>query len=73
MTYSVGFAFLYREQEEHFTWALKMVKDLLSSKDNMPKVIVTNRDTSLMNDVGTIFHETDTMLCFFPYWEECKG
>jgi len=73
MMYSVGFVFLYREQEEHFTWALKMVKGLLSSKDNIPKVIVTDRDTSLMNDVGTIFHETDTMLCFFPYWEECKG
>jgi len=65
MTYSVGFAFLYREQEEHFTWALKMVKDLLSSKDNMPKVIVTNRDTSLMNVIGTVFPETDTMVFFF--------
>jgi len=65
MTYSVGFAFLYVEQEEHFTWALKMVKGLLSSKDNMPKVIVTDRDTALMNFVGTVFPETDTMLCFF--------
>jgi len=42
-----------------------MVKGLFSSKDNMPKVIVTDRDTALMNFVGTIFPETDTMLCFF--------
>jgi len=31
----------------------------------MPKVIVTDRDTSLMNVVGTVLPETDTMLCLF--------
>jgi len=65
MTYSVGFAFLYLELEDNFTWALTIVKGLLSSKDNMPKVIVTDRDGSLMNVVDTVFHETYTMLCFF--------
>ena len=42
-----------------------MVKGLLSSKENMPKVIVTDRDGALMNAVGTIFPETYTMLCYF--------
>jgi len=28
MMYSVGFTFLHFEQEDNFTWALKMVKDL---------------------------------------------
>jgi len=65
MTYSVGFAFLHFELEENFTWALTMVKCLLSSKDNMPKVIVTDRDGALMKVVGTVFPETYTMLCFF--------
>jgi len=55
MTYSVGFAFLYFELEENFTWALTMVKGLLSSKDNMPKVIVPDRDGALVNVVGTVF------------------
>jgi len=73
MTYSVGFAFLHFELEDKFTWALTMVKGLLSSKDNMPKVIVTDRDGALMNAVGKVFPETYTMLCFFSYWEECKG
>jgi len=40
MAYSVGFAFLHFEQEDNFTWALNMVKGLLSSKDNIPKVIL---------------------------------
>jgi len=73
MTYSVGFAFLHFELGENFTWALTMVKGLLSSKDNMPKVIVTDRDGALRKVVGTVFPETYTMLCFFLYWEECKG
>jgi len=65
MTYSVGFTFLHFELEDNFTWALTMVKGLLSSKDNKPKVIVTDRDGALMNVVGTVFPETYTMLCFF--------
>ena len=65
MTYSVGFVFLFLEKEDHFTLALKMVKGLLSSKDSMPKVIVTNKDTALMNVIATIFPETDIVLCFF--------
>jgi len=65
MTYSVGFSFLHFEQEDNFTWALKMVKGLLSSKDNIPKVIVTDRYGALMNVVATVFPKTYTMLCFF--------
>ena len=42
-----------------------MVKGLLSSKDNVPKVIVTDKDGALMNAAGTVFPETYTMLYFF--------
>jgi len=55
MTYSIGFAFLHFELEENFTWALMMVKGFLSSKDNMPMVIVTDIDGALMNAVGIVF------------------
>ena len=72
MTYSVGFAFLHFELEEKFTWALTMVKGLLSSIDNMPKVIVTDIDGALMKVVDTIFPKTYTVFVFFIL-EECKG
>ena len=65
MTYSVGFAFLHFELEDNFAWALTMLKGLLYSKDNMPKVIVTDMDGALMKAVGTVFPETYTMLCYF--------
>ena len=50
-TYYVGFAFLMSEKEENFTCVLQMFLDLLKLKDNIAKVIVTNRDTTLMNVV----------------------
>jgi hypothetical protein len=42
-----------------------MLVGLLNSKLNMPKVIVTDRDTTLMNDVAKVLHKTDHILCYF--------
>jgi len=44
LTYSVGFGFVTHEKEENFVWVLKMLRKLLTSKMNMPKVIVTDKD-----------------------------
>ena len=55
LTYSVGFGFVTHEKEENFVWVLKMMRKLLTSKMNMPKVIVTDRDMSLMKAVGNVF------------------
>jgi hypothetical protein len=64
-TYSIGFSFLTSEKNENFSWDLQMLLDLLKSKDNMPKVIVTDKDTTLMNDVAVIFPKSTTILCQF--------
>ena len=55
LKYSVGFGFVTHEKEENFVWVLKMMRKLLTSKMNMPKVIVTDRDMSLMKAVGNVF------------------
>lgn len=65
LTYSVGFGFLMHEKEENFVWVLKMLRKLLTSKMNMPKVIVTDRDGSLMKAVGIVFPESYGMNCYF--------
>jgi len=65
LTYSVGFGFVTHEKEENFVWALKMLRKLLTSKMNMPKVIVTDRDGSLMKAVGIVFSERYAMNCYF--------
>jgi DNA-directed RNA polymerase subunit L len=65
MTYFVGFAFLFFEQEDNFTWTLEMLVGLLSSKLNMPKMVVTDRDNALMNVVAKVLPETNAILCYF--------
>ena len=45
LTYSIGFAFMTSEKEHNFTWALQMLLKLLVPKSDMPKVVVTDRDT----------------------------
>jgi len=65
LTYSVGFGFVTHKKEENFVFVLKMMRKLLMSKMNMPKVIVTDRDMSLMNAVGNVFPESYAMSCYF--------
>jgi len=48
LTYSVCFGFMTHEKEENFIWDLQMMLKLLKSKNNMPKVVVTDRDTALI-------------------------
>jgi len=64
-TYYVGFTFLMFEKEENFTWVLQMLLDLLNPKDNIPKVVVTAKDTTLMNVVATVFPKTTSLICHF--------
>ncbi|XP_050920380.1 uncharacterized protein LOC127138017 [Lathyrus oleraceus] len=51
-TYVIEFSFLECEKEENFTWALEVWHTLLKDQGEMPKVIVTYHDTTLMNLVA---------------------
>src|SRR4051812_4757463 len=62
-TYSVEFAFLECEKEDNFTWALGICKSLLVDQEVMPNVIVTDRDSALMNAVDTVFPTSTALLC----------
>ena len=65
MTYSVDFGFVTHEKEENFVWVLQMMRKLLMSKMNIPKVVVTDRDTALMNAVANVLPESYAMNCYF--------
>ncbi|XP_050896317.1 protein FAR1-RELATED SEQUENCE 6-like [Lathyrus oleraceus] len=62
-TYYVGFAFLEREKEENVTWALEVCREMLKDQEEMLKVIVTDRYTSLMNSVAKVFPTSYALLC----------
>jgi len=73
MMYSVEFAFLSFEQDTDFTWALEMLVGLLTSTLNMPKVVVTDRDTALLNVVDKVLPEADRILCYFHIEKNVKA
>jgi len=73
MTYFVAFAFLSKEQENNFIWVLEMLVGLLNSKLNLHKVIVTDRDTALMNVVATVLPKTNHVLCYFHIEKNVKS
>jgi len=65
LTYSVGFAFMTSEKEDNFTWALQMLLKLLEPNSDMPKVVVTDRETSMMNAVANVLPDSSAILCYF--------
>ncbi|XP_024626634.1 protein FAR1-RELATED SEQUENCE 5-like [Medicago truncatula] len=65
LTYSVGFAFMMSEKEDNFTWALQMLLKLRNRNNDMPKVVVTDRDTTMMNVVENVFPDSSVILCYF--------
>ncbi|CAK8570909.1 unnamed protein product [Lathyrus sativus] len=61
-TYSVMFAFLETVKEENVTRALEVSQSMLKDQEEMPKVIVTDHDTALMNSVAKVFHTSYALL-----------
>jgi len=50
-----------------------MLVGLLTSKLNMSKVVVTDRDTALMNVIAKVLPETDHVLCYFHIEKNVKA
>jgi len=73
MTYSVAFAFLSFEQENNFNWALEMLDGLLTSKLNMPNVIVIDRDPTLMKVVVNVLPKIYHILFYFHIEKNVKS
>jgi len=50
-----------------------MLVGLLTSKNNMPKVIVTDRDPALMKAIAKVLPKTDHVLCYFHIGKNVKS
>ncbi|GAU32028.1 hypothetical protein TSUD_147240 [Trifolium subterraneum] len=64
-TYNVGFAWLTNEKEDNFIWALDQLRSLVRNEGSLPKVILTDRDTALMNVVAQVFPTSAALVCRF--------
>jgi len=48
-----------------------MMRKLLTSKMNMPRVVVTDRDLSLMKEVANVLPKSYAMNCCFHVQKKC--
>lgn len=58
-----GFIFLGSDKEENVIWALEVCMTFLKDQENMPNVIVIDRNISLMNLVAKMFPTSYALLC----------
>jgi len=65
LTFSVAFCLLALEKENNFLWALDKLKGLFLRVDSYPRVVVCDRDASLMNAIRIVFPETYNLLYRF--------
>jgi hypothetical protein len=56
-SFYVAFAFLSREEEGDYTWALEQLRILFPST-TQPRVMVTDREIALMNSIRAVFPGT---------------
>ena len=61
MTFNVAFAYISRETEEHYTWALSRLRTFLDQCT--PSVFVTDRELALVSSIGKIYPESRHLLC----------
>ncbi|XP_057451954.1 uncharacterized protein LOC130743743 [Lotus japonicus] len=64
-TYTIDFGYMCNEREPEVTWALQKLRGLLLKEEDMPKVMVTDKDISLMNAVTATFPTAAHLLCQF--------
>ena len=61
--FHIGFAFLSRETEETYRWVLQQVR--LWCGDQLPRVIITDRELGLLKALPDTIPEAYHMLCIW--------
>ena len=62
LTFSVCFAYIEREREDNYSWALDKLKGFLYN-NMLPSVIVTDKEIALMNANPNVFPTATHLLC----------
>ncbi|XP_028071740.1 uncharacterized protein LOC114274068 [Camellia sinensis] len=58
----VAFAYLQYEKEDNYTWTLGLLRNVMD-ENTLPSVVVTDRESALMNAICTVFPTTTNLLC----------
>jgi len=65
MAFAITFAYLDGEDINNVVWALERFRGVFMRHDAIPQVIVTNKDSTLMNAMKIVFLEATNLLCRF--------
>jgi len=65
LSFFVTFILLASECENNFVWVLKTIKGLFIKVDSYPKVVVNDKDITLMNAINVVFPKEYNLLCRF--------
>ena len=73
MTFSIAFAYLDEKCINNVVCALELFRGIFLRCDVIPQVIVTNRNSTLMNAVKTTFPEATNFLSQFHIDKNVKA
>ncbi|KAJ9557232.1 hypothetical protein OSB04_011846 [Centaurea solstitialis] len=62
MSFCIAFAFMCKEKESNYTWALNCLKKTMEECAS-PRVIVTGRELALMKACDNVFPDAKQLLC----------
>jgi len=65
LTFLATFVLMSSERENNFILALQRLRGLYLRRDVYPKVVVSDRDLTLMNVIKLVFPEACNLLCRF--------
>lgn len=73
LTFAVGFAYLEAEKTDNYRWALEKLKGLFIKQDNVPQVILTDRELALINAIEIVFPHSVNLLCTWHINKNVSG
>ncbi len=63
-SFCIAFAFLPREEEQDYLWALRHLRSLYQQND-LPSIVLTDRCFAVMNVVAEVFFRSKVLLCIW--------
>ena len=73
MTFSPAFAYLEGKPINNVVWALEQFRDIFMRCDAITQVIVSSRNSTLMNVVKTVFPKATNLSCRFHIDKNMKA
>lgn len=72
-TYNIAFAFMARENQDHYEWVVGQLRELFRQVGKRPEAIVTDRELAEMNAIKVLFPDAQNLLCWVHVMRNCAA